>query len=224
MLLTSVMLDRALQWQHPTSGVAYPLAGSVQPSVEPLGDRYARIFAAAGVAGSSIPDRNAILSGQAMLVGPDNLDARSSVIPDWPVRPHWRDNLRADIAGYANRTHGWDGFQAKPIDAVAISDALHFVDMLPDELPPPHDQPCSDGEVSLVWRIGACFAEVSFPGDHTFYWYCTNGSEEDAGEGISVDMDIPGAVSRIMGFDVDHAPPARTSHAPVGYRELRLAA
>ena len=108
-------------------------------------------------------------------------------------------------AGYANRPHGWDGFQGKPIEPSAIADATKFVELLPDELPPPIDQPCSDGEVSLVWRFGACFAEISFPGDHTFYWYCTNGSEEDASEGVSINSGIPAALSRIMGFGVDRA-------------------
>jgi hypothetical protein len=101
---------------------------------------------------------------------------------------------------------------------------MRFAAVLPLEIAAPIDQPCSDGEVSLVWRLGASFAEVSFPGNRTFYWYCTNGTEEAAGEGVPVEAGIPAALKRIMRFDSDSSAPIETSHAPFSYSESLLAA
>ena len=167
---------------------------------------------------------NDMLSGQTVVFGRETLGERTSLIPNWLAKPLWRESLIMDIAGYANRATGWDGFSASPIHPVAIADARQFIELLPVEVPPPMDQPCSDGEVSLVWRCGASFAEISFPGDHTFYWYCTNGSEEDDSEGVPVSEGLPGALSQIMDFHVERANSVKTSHAPLGLEITELSA
>lgn len=252
MLLTSLIADLGSLWQRPGSGGTYPFVASTMSAPSLLDNRYAHLLTLAGGFNSLAFDVNTT-SGQPFMVSLATGSGITSVIPDWDVRPRWRDGLMADIAEYVGRAEGWDGFEARPIDPLAISDARQFVSLLPDEVPPPLDQPCADGEVSLIWRFGDSFAEVSFPGDHTFYWYCTNGSEEDACEGIPItaglpaelslimgfDLDrrnpietsseisvtaaIPDALSRVMGFGVCHATPIATSQAPF-WGELRLAA
>ena len=182
------------------------------------------IFAPLSGAGMRTTNLDEALLKRAVMARPGKRGELTSVIPDWMVRPHWRDKLIIDIGEYGRRTQGWDGYQASPIDPSAIHDAKQFVRGLPDDITPPLDQPCSDGEVSLVWRFGKIFAEIGFSGDHGFYWYCTNGSEEDSGEDVSVDVGIPDGLKRIMGFDVNHPPAIETSQAPAYYNEFCLAA
>ena len=135
--------------------------------------------------------------------------SESSIIRGWSNKPSWREQLEAEISAYTLRGPGWDGYSAKAIDHAAIVDAVTFVRRLPDDLPPPLDQPCSDGEVSLVWRRGEHFAEIGFVGDGTFWWYCTDGEQEDGGEELPVGHGIPAELNRIMGFPVEESAPSK---------------
>ena len=128
-------------------------------------------------------------------------ELESSVIQNWDSgRPSWRMRLESEIDGYSLRAPGWDGYAAKAIAGKAIRDAITFVRNLSEDLPPPLDQPCSDGEVSLVWRQKQRFAEVGFPGDGTFWWYCTSGDEEGSAEGVPVSEGLPPELRRLMDF------------------------
>ena len=98
----------------------------------------------------------------------------------------WKDKLIQEIDQYSERPPGWDGYNAEPIREQAIVDAQEFVRLLPDDNEPPRDLPCSDGEISLVWRDGNRFAEISFPGNGTFYWYATDGQENGFDDDVAV--------------------------------------
>lgn len=137
----------------------------------------------------------------------------SSVIQGWG-KSSWREQVAAEISAYALRASGWDGYSAKMIDSSAIADAVAFVRQLSEDLPPPLDQPCSDGEVSLVWRRDKCFAEIGFSGDETFWWYCTDGKRESSGEGMPLEFGIPAELGSIMSFPAEES--AQLIGAPWG--------
>ena len=145
---------------------------------------------------------------------------QTSAIPDWHPPKDWRDDLASEIDAYKSRVAGWDGYSAAPIDPVAIVDAIAFVRSLPAGVPPPIDQPCSDGEISLVWRIGNKFADVAFAGDQKFSWYATNGREEGSGEDLPIDFGLPVDLERIMGFANERLGSVTTSSAPIEYHWL----
>lgn len=201
--------------------IAHHFADSIYESGQNPAECSSHILAPLSAAGMRIINLDEILLRLAVMARPNKQGELTSVIPDWMVKPHWRDRLIADISEYAGRTQGWDGYQASPIDPSAIHDAKQFVGTLPDDIPPPLDQPCPDGEVSLVWRFGKSFAEIGFSGDRNFYWYCTNGSDENSGENVSVNTGIPAGLRQIMGFEINHA---LTSQAPAFYNEFLLAA
>jgi len=125
---------------------------------------------------------------------------RTSAIPDWRLIRDWRDDLVAEVEAYRLKAAGWDGYSANPIHPQAIADAVNFIRLLPPDVPRPIDQPYADGEVSLVWRIGANFAEVVFAGDQAFSWYATNSCEEASGENLPLHSGVPADLERIMGF------------------------
>jgi hypothetical protein len=114
----------------------------------------------------------------------------------------WKDKIRNEIAAYSNRPAGWDGYAAKPINPNAMADARKFVQMLPEDINAPRDIPCSDGEVSLVWRSDGRYAEISFPGNGTFYWYATNGTQEVSDDDVPVDRGVPTPLQEVMGFGI----------------------
>jgi hypothetical protein len=46
---------------------------------------------------------------------------------------------------------GWDGYDAQPVQAAALSKALSFIDALPSDIPAPEISADPDGEVSFDW-------------------------------------------------------------------------
>ena len=150
---------------------------------------------------------------------------QTSAIPDWLAPRDWRDDLAAEISAYELKVEGWDGHSAVPIHPVAILDATSFVRSLAVDIPPPIDQPCSDGEINLVWRVGDKFATLAFAGDHTFSWYATNGREEESGEDLPINSGLPVDLQRLMGFASERLGSITTSFAPRSYQDqLELAA
>ena len=161
---------------------------------------------------------------EARVPGAIQSHTRTSVMQNWKLIRHWRDTLITEIAAYIDRSHGWDGYQALPINGHAIDDVIRFISRLADDIPRPLDQPCADGEVSLVWRYGTYFAEIGFPGDQTFYWYCTDGTSEGSDDDVPVNNGIPIELTCIMGFPAAPSGRFKSSHAPKFYRDQPLAA
>ncbi len=46
---------------------------------------------------------------------------------------------------------GWDGYDAQPVPAAALSKALAFIDALPSDVPLPEISADPDGEISFDW-------------------------------------------------------------------------
>jgi len=147
--------------------------------------------------------------------------SEGSVIQGWG-KSSWREQLVAEISAYSLHEPGWDGYSARAIDHAAIVDAITFVRQLPDDLPSPLDQPCSDGEVSLVWRQGERFAEIGFGGGGTFWWYSTDGEREDGGEDLLVGQGIPTELGRIMGFLTEESAPIKAPWGELFFSEWVL--
>ena len=112
----------------------------------------------------------------------------------------WKDAMIEEIGAYSHRPAGWDGYNAQPIKPNAISDAIDFVRLLPDDVEIPRDLPVSDGNVSLVWRDKSRYGEISFPGDGTFFWYATNGEREEGDDDVPVAHGLPELLQEIIGF------------------------
>lgn len=112
----------------------------------------------------------------------------------------WKDLLIQEIDAYADREAGWDGYEAIRISPKSIRDTQEFIAALPEGLTPPRDQPCSDGEVSLVWRERERFAEIGFPGDGTFYWFATDGDRKDRDDDIPIRRGLPLHLQEIAGI------------------------
>ena len=128
-----------------------------------------------------------------------------------------KETLIQEVEEYRNRAPGWDGYEARSISEDAIEDVQRFIVLLPDTIEPPRSQPCSDGEVSLVWRKGKRFAEVSFPGNGTFYWYATDGERIGSDEDVPIRRGLPLHLQDIVGLrPVNHAKPP-SSMPPVRY-------
>jgi hypothetical protein len=130
----------------------------------------------------------------------------------------WKDTLIQAVKEYRTRVAGWDGYEARPISPAAIDDTREFIALLPDQIEPPHDQPCSDGEVSLVWRKGKRFAEVSFPGDGTFYWYATDEERTGSDEGVPVRRGLPLHLQEIVGLRPPNTGKLPNSIPPILYQ------
>jgi hypothetical protein len=125
----------------------------------------------------------------------------SSAQPTYAERMlSWKDKLVQEIGQYGSRPSGWDGYNAQPIREQAIVDAQEFVHLLPDDTEPPRDMPCSDGEISLVWRDGNRFAEISFPGNGTFYWYATDAQNHGFEDDVPVTHGFPARLQEILGI------------------------
>lgn len=183
---------------------------------------------ASGATEISLRDWHSVRLEPAPIVRSDSGHGRDaslchSVIPDWPGISDWRESLRVEIADYITRSEGWDGYNAKRISLSAIRDAMIFVTGLGVGVPPPLDQPCSDGEVSLVWRMGDCFAEVGFPGDGTFYWYGTDGMNEASAESVPVHDGLPAELQTVMRFVVGQPTSILSSLPPRSYDALPVA-
>jgi hypothetical protein len=119
----------------------------------------------------------------------------SITIPTPKLLIQWLD-------AFIDRPAGWDGYGAQAIRPRAILDAINFVERLPDDIEQPRDLPCSDGEVSLVWREEERYAEISFPGDGTFYWYATNGHAEGKGDDVPIETGLPDALQELIGIGI----------------------
>jgi hypothetical protein len=86
------------------------------------------------------------------------------------------------------------------------------------------DQPCSDGEVSLVWREGERFAEIGFAGDGTFYWYATDGERKAGDDDIPVGRGLPLPLQEIMGMRPKEQGKLASSIPPTSYGLMRVSA
>jgi hypothetical protein len=129
----------------------------------------------------------------------------------------WKVEIAEEIANYVSRAPGWDGYNAQTIRPQAIYDAIEFVSALPDDIERPRDMPCSDGEVSLVWRDGDRYAEVSFPGNRTFYWYATDGRREAGNDDVPIGNGLPEQLQEIIGIGI-----ISTSIAPIPHYATAL--
>ena len=76
------------------------------------------------------------------------------------------------VQSYSQLQIGWDGYQGKPAKIRSQSDALLFLAVVSKTFPIPRAMLSSDGEISLYWESERNYAEIDFPGDGTYYYFC----------------------------------------------------
>lgn len=152
----------------------------------------------------------ASLSNQ-LCIRPATRIGRSIRIPQWPGLPRISTTLRAhksrepgrwtpvatdaesklrhELLSYAQLENNWDGEGAKAPSREAVNDALTFLDGRPVDIPLPHPEEGSDGDVGVYWDNGNAqvFAEVSFDGEGSCAYFAVQG--------------VPGAVIQECGDD-----------------------
>ena len=82
------------------------------------------------------------------------------------------ERLLGKIQNYADLQVGWDGYEGQPAKTRSLSDAVRFLYLIARSLPIPRAMLSTDGEISLYWESGTDYAEIDFPGDGTFYYFC----------------------------------------------------
>lgn len=85
--------------------------------------------------------------------------------------PSGKDMLDAELLSYMALPHGWDGYEGVPAPLDAVTDALIFVNMRPNDIRLPYPQIGPDGEVGLYWHAERILAEVSFYGDGEYSYH-----------------------------------------------------
>lgn len=86
-------------------------------------------------------------------------------------KPTAKDKLHAELISYAWLPQGWDGYDGKPAQLQAVTDAIAFLDLKPADIPLPYPQIAPDGEVGLYWRTDEVYADVGFYGNSEFSYY-----------------------------------------------------
>jgi len=86
-------------------------------------------------------------------------------------------NIADRITSYRNLEPDWDGYDGHAPNAQAISDALHFLNLLPSAMPPPVPGVAGDGEVGFHWRLETIYVEVSFYGDEKIIYHASKGDK-----------------------------------------------
>lgn len=166
------------------------------------------------------------LSNQ-LWIRPATQIGRSIRIPQWPglpristaLRAHksrepgrWttvatdaESKLRQELLGYAQLENNWDGEGAKPPSSEAVNDALTFLDGRPADIPLPHPEEGSDGDVGVYWDSANAqvFAEVSFEGDGSCAYFAVQGApgtviQECGDDGTNVADPWPEDLLRIL--------------------------
>ena len=101
--------------------------------------------------------------------------------------------LREELSSYAKLANNWNGEGAKPALAGAVKDALKFLDGRPADIPLPHPEEGSEGEIGVYWDYGdvPVFAEVSFEGDGSYAYFAVYGTPKNIVEKCGKDeMDV----------------------------------
>ena len=108
----------------------------------------------------------------------------------WQIAPlDSETRLRDELASYVHLPDNWDGEGAAAPSQAAVDDALTFLDSKPADIPLPHPDQGSEGEVGIYWdnRDARVFAEATFEGDGTFAYFAAHG--------------VPGATADKCGSD-----------------------
>ena len=65
----------------------------------------------------------------------------------------WRRKLKNSVAEVTQEAseHGWDGYDAEPVNDLARLTACRFIDLLPESALLPDVVPSSDGEIAFEW-------------------------------------------------------------------------
>ena len=102
---------------------------------------------------------------------------------------HSDTKLRRELESYVHLPDDWDGEGAVAPSQAAIVDALTFLDGRPPDIPLPHPDQGSEGEVGVYWdnRDAQVFAEATFEGDGTYAYFAVHG--------------VPGATTDKCGSD-----------------------
>jgi hypothetical protein len=68
----------------------------------------------------------------------------------------WRQALRDQLADACHEAsvQGWDGYNAEPLNGLAIDAAHHLIDLLPETIPRPEVVPSPIGEIAFEWDRG----------------------------------------------------------------------
>ena len=99
--------------------------------------------------------------------------AATEIVPAGRRRdePSGEDKLHAELLAYLDLPEGWNGYEGEPTSFEAVTDAIDFLTMRPDDIPLPYPQIAPDGEVGLYWRVDEVYAEVGFYGDGECSYY-----------------------------------------------------
>ncbi|MDE0679261.1 MAG: hypothetical protein OXI11_03455 [Gammaproteobacteria bacterium] len=113
--------------------------------------------------------------------------------------------LRQELLSYVHLEDNWDGDGAKAPSIDAVNDALKFLKGRPADIPLPHPEEGSDGDVGVYWDNGNAqvFAEVSFDGEGSCAYFAVQGMpgaviQECGDDGLDVASPWPEDLLRIL--------------------------
>lgn len=110
------------------------------------------------------------------------------------------ERLFQQLQSYANLPAGWDGYEGLPAKTRSLSDAVRLLSLISKSLPIPRAMLSSDGEISLYWESGVNYAEIDFPGDGTFYYFCESSDTYFDEDGLPSRPDpvVPGRLAAFL--------------------------
>lgn len=85
---------------------------------------------------------------------------------------------------FCDLSAGWDGDGSLPATTDAARDAEAFLRKCPGDIPLPHPSVSSDGVIGLFWKTEHGYADASFEGDGSYFYFAVHrppdGSEEES--------------------------------------------
>lgn len=84
------------------------------------------------------------------------------------------ESITNTVKEYGLLENDWDGYNGHAPNATAIADALHFLALLPRNIPSPIPGVAGDGEVGFSWKHEETYIEVSFYGDGKIIFHASH--------------------------------------------------
>lgn len=111
-----------------------------------------------------------------------------------------KNKIAGQITSYLSLQSNWDGYDGQAPTAIAVAQALDFLDLVPDSFLMPKPMLAGSGEVGLYWESSNLFAEVGFLGDSRFSIYIepSDGEFEEVDGAMLPHDSLPPSLTRAL--------------------------